>query len=689
MREFCSSGACRFGKCHLSGPKSVLCKSFLAFTLTFFVIAPNLQAQWDPANGDWSKTNANDVRVMTWNLRDTICSSNNKVEGTNDWSAVVHIVASMQPDVLILQETGDNSGNGTGSGLDSISNLTTTLQYFMYGGNDSFKPGTPAVTSYVQLFAPGYDLPFMFVSSENDGFNRNIIMSRWAFSDLNGDGLSQRADIPTVSAHLYAPGGDGGIRGFMFAEIDLPNGTYVGNLVVGNAHLKSGGDASDLAERLVASQNVAYVIDHWYNGAGLGTPDPFARIADAPVATMILDSNTPIVIGGDWNEDELTNGRKGPAEWLTMAQTTGGTDGTDRDRSDSTYDAATHVFTGSRVTFGGSSKLDYLAWQDSIAILRRAWVFNTTGTPTLALPPELTGYPIPGSASSLASDHRPVIADFILPTGTPVGACCDGLVCSDGETEAACTGGGGEYKGDASTCPLVSCAPPPAVAINEIRVDENGADVNEYFEIQGAPGTSLDDLYYIVIGDNAANNSGYVEVVINLDGLTIPADGFFLAAESSFNIGAGTIVPDLNLGASGLNFENDDNVTHMIVQLFSGVDGQDLDTNDDGVFDTTPWSAIVDEVALIKSDNPPTGTELHYGPPTVGPDGATSPGHVYRCEDGTGAWVLGIFDPVGADDTPGSANPCTPIPAMSTWGLTWAGMLVVGVGGTLARRKAS
>ena len=54
---------------------------------------------------------------------------------------------------------------------------------------------------------------------------------------------------------------------------------------------------------------------------------------------------------------------------------------TDRDRSDSTYDEAVHVFSGSRVTFGSGSKLDYIAWQDSIATVRRAFVFNTFGTP--------------------------------------------------------------------------------------------------------------------------------------------------------------------------------------------------------------------------------------------------------------------------------------------------------------------
>ena len=78
-----------------------------------------------------------------------------------------------------------------------------------------------------------------------------------------------------------------------------------------------------------------------------------------------------------------------------------------------------------------------------------------------------------------------------------------------------------------------------------------------------------------------------------------------------------------------LNFENSDNVTHMLVDGFTGADGDDLDTNDDGVLDIEPWTSVVSKIALIKEENPPTGTEWHYGPPTVGPDGSFVPGHAY------------------------------------------------------------
>jgi hypothetical protein len=191
---------------------------------------------------------------------------------------------------------------------------------------------------------------------------------------------------------------------------------------MGCAHLKSGGTSSDKADRLAAAQNTAYYMDYWYNGAGTGVPDPNNKIMDNPVATDILPEDTPIILGGDWNEDEQTNGRRGPAAWLSQAEYSGSTDGTDRDRGDMSYDDSRDQFNNSRNTLG-NSKLDYIAWQDSIAELRRSFVFNSQSvSSTDQLPEEVRGFPVnPRNASALAADHRSVIADFILPAGT---GCC-------------------------------------------------------------------------------------------------------------------------------------------------------------------------------------------------------------------------------------------------------------------------
>jgi hypothetical protein len=195
------------------------------------------------------------------------------------------------------------------------------------------------------------------------------------------------------------------------------------------------------------------------------------------------------------------------------------------------------------------------------------------------------------------------------------------------------------------------------VIINEIRIDQPAADDSEYFELKGAPGTPLGTLTYVVIGDGSGvGDSGVIEAAVSLAAQAMPLDGLFVAAESTFDTVQFGNVVDLT---TTFSFENGDNVTHLLVDGFTGTVGQDLDTNDDCVLDVTPWTAVIDKIALILEDNPPVTTECHYGPPTVGPDGAFVPAHVYRCPGAPGGdWIIGPFDIALGEDTPGAENPC-------------------------------
>lgn len=177
-----------------------------------------------------------------------------------------------------------------------------------------------------------------------------------------------------------------------------------------------------------------------------------------------------------------------------------------------------------------------------------------------------------------------------------------------------------------------------AILINEIRIDQLGTDDDEYFELIGAG--SLNDLTYIVIGDGTGGD-GTIEAVVDLSGQTIPGDGYFVAAEATFTLGSADFI-------TTLNFENGDNVTHLLVSDFTGSNGDDLDTNDDGTLDTTPWSNIEDCIALI-DDQPSNAT---YCATIVGPDGTFLPGHVFRTDT---SWAIGDFT-LGGDDTPGAEN---------------------------------
>lgn len=236
------------------------------------------------------------------------------------------------------------------------------------------------------------------------------------------------------------------------------------------------------------------------------------------------------------------------------------------------------------------------------------------------------------------------------PCIVETGACCVEGVCTENVAITDCCDMGGIYLGLDSTC-ANGCPDYSSLVINEIRIDQGGNDDDEYFELRGAPGLSLDGLTYIVIGDSG---SGTIEAVVSLDGQQIPADGYFLVAEGTFGVAFPGATVDLT---ANLNFENSDNVTHMLVANFTGVDGTDVDADDDCVLDTIlPWCTIIDSIALVET--PGTG-DCYYGPAEVGPDGTFVPGHVYRCDgDPMGPWFIGPFDVGVGVDTPGAANPC-------------------------------
>ena len=226
------------------------------------------------------------------------------------------------------------------------------------------------------------------------------------------------------------------------------------------------------------------------------------------------------------------------------------------------------------------------------------------------------------------------------------------------------TSSAGDDPGDnidtATTTVTAVISPPAGLRINEIRIDQPSGDDDEYFELKGTPATDLTGLTYVVIGDGAGG-SGVLDEAISLTGQSVQPDGLFLNAEGSFTL---TGTPDANLD---MNFENSDNVAHLLVANFTGGPGMDLDTDDDGTIDVTPWSDIVDGVGLVEEVNPPASTEFDYsddlGIESNGPDGTFVPGHSYRCEtDGT--WQIGAFDPgdAAAVDTPDAENEACPCP---------------------------
>ena len=191
--------------------------------------------------------------------------------------------------------------------------------------------------------------------------------------------------------------------------------------------------------------------------------------------------------------------------------------------------------------------------------------------------------------------------------------------------------------------------------LNEIRVDNVSSDTDEYFELTGTPGTSLAGVWLVVIGDGAGD-SGTVERGLDLSAMSIQPDGYLSVGHATMTTG----VPDELLSPTSNFFENSDNLTFLLVDAFTGSAGDDLDTDDDGVLDVTPWASIYDSVAFVENFDTPASGEHFYSATTVGPDGTFAVAHASRCPDGPGGvWTVQSFD-LGSNDTPGDPNDCSP-----------------------------
>ena len=172
--------------------------------------------------------------------------------------------------------------------------------------------------------------------------------------------------------------------------------------------------------------------------------------------------------------------------------------------------------------------------------------------------------------------------------------------------------------------------------INEFSASTAGTDV-EYVEIHGAAEADLSDYTVLEIEGDAGASAGTVDEVISLG--TTGGDGLYLADLPANALENGTL-------------------TLLLVKDFTGAMGNDLDTDNDGVLDTTPWAEIVDSVAV----NDGGAGDLTRGAPVLGVayDGLPfAPGGASRVPDGTDTdsaadWVRNDFDLAGIEGFAGT-----------------------------------
>jgi len=172
------------------------------------------------------------------------------------------------------------------------------------------------------------------------------------------------------------------------------------------------------------------------------------------------------------------------------------------------------------------------------------------------------------------------------------------------------------------------------VVINEFVFDHTGTDTSEFIELRAGANADLSAYRLLVLEGDAASSARGVVTALLTPGAANAA-GYWASAflANQFQNGTQTLllVKDPTAG------------------LLSGAD---LDTNNDGVLDATPWGTLVDAVAVSEGA---VGDLIYAGAPVlgVGFDGlAFEPGGASRLPDGVDTntasdWVRNDFAGAG------------------------------------------
>lgn len=173
--------------------------------------------------------------------------------------------------------------------------------------------------------------------------------------------------------------------------------------------------------------------------------------------------------------------------------------------------------------------------------------------------------------------------------------------------------------------------------ISEFVFNHTGSDTHEFVEILGDMNTDLSAYWILQIEGDANSTTGRV---VSATQLGVTDDNGYFVSEFSSN--------EYQNGTSSL----------LLVENFSGSEGDDIDTNDDGSIDNGLWNSMVDSVSV--HDGGPGDLSYSNVVLNAGFDnGSFTPGGASRIPNGLdtdtiGDWVRNDFDLAGIDGNSGS-----------------------------------
>ena len=188
-----------------------------------------------------------------------------------------------------------------------------------------------------------------------------------------------------------------------------------------------------------------------------------------------------------------------------------------------------------------------------------------------------------------------------------------------------------------------------ALVINEVLINAPGGgdDGQEFVELRGNPGESVDSVWILVL-DNNGGGIGTVENAIDLTAsLTVGSNGLLLVRDAVATLSpAPASATTLQVSDFAPDIDND-SISLLIVTEFTGLVDDDLDTDDDGTLETTPWTDVLDAIFVDDGDSEPA-IAVGLGGVTTGPQSFTP--DVIHLDPLGSTLVIGDVD--GADPGP-------------------------------------
>ncbi|MBP2831129.1 T9SS type A sorting domain-containing protein [Aquimarina sp. U1-2] len=127
--------------------------------------------------------------------------------------------------------------------------------------------------------------------------------------------------------------------------------------------------------------------------------------------------------------------------------------------------------------------------------------------------------------------------------------------------------------------------------INEFVLNHTGADTNEFIEVLAASEADLSE-YWLLEIDGDSNAAGTIDQAIQLG--TADTNGYYTTPFANNSYENGTL-------------------SLLLVKNFTGTLDQDLDTDDNGVFERTPWEELLDDVGVNDADT----ADINYAEVTL------------------------------------------------------------------------